>query len=123
SCIQSAMPGTSRKLRTWLEMTHRASTMDFLCRQRCVHEAMTAPRLLRQQALQPTRPSKLSTSACTSGRECFKPPQALTKRYPTDEVRGRAGNVSLSPGISHCSHPLTLEGNACEKQRQQETAA
>src|SRR6266536_1351984 len=116
------MPGTSMRLRTWLEMTHHAYTTDFLYKQWCVHEARTVLRSLLLQAIRPVRLSKLSTSASMSGRGCFKPPHALAYCHPSLEVRRRTDSVSVSPGISHFKHPLILEGNYHAKNHHDTTA-
>ena len=77
-------------------------------------EALTALKSLLRQGILPMKPSKPSTSACTSGQGCFKPPHAA-QRHPSHEVRRRTESLSVRPGISHFKHSLTLEGKHHEK--------
>jgi hypothetical protein len=85
NCIPSAMPGISMRLRSWLEVTHRACTAGYLCMRWCSRDEQQAMRSLRPQAIHPMRPSKPSISACTSGLEA--PSDRMRSLIDTHKMR------------------------------------
>src|SRR5262249_15966308 len=91
--IQSALPGTSRRLRSWLEIPLCDSTADSLCWQWCMHKESMALSSSLQRATRPMKSSKPFTSACTIGLADSNL-HALAQRHPSDEVRWRT-HISL----------------------------